>query len=46
VVPGDGTKVRGELHMNKGKVGEERRGKETDGCPITALLSTSRNINL
>jgi hypothetical protein len=21
--------------MNKGRVGEERRGKETDGCPLT-----------
>jgi hypothetical protein len=21
--------------MNRGKVGEERRGKETDGCPLT-----------
>jgi hypothetical protein len=21
--------------MNRGRVGEERRGKETDGCPLT-----------
>jgi hypothetical protein len=21
--------------MNKGRVGEERKGKETDGCPLT-----------
>jgi hypothetical protein len=26
----------GEIHMNKGRVGEERRGKEMDGCPLTA----------
>jgi hypothetical protein len=25
----------GEIHMNKGRVGEERGGKETDGCPLT-----------
>jgi hypothetical protein len=25
----------GEVHMNKGRVGEERGGKETDGCPLT-----------
>jgi hypothetical protein len=25
----------GKIHMNKGRVGEERRGKETDGCPLT-----------
>jgi hypothetical protein len=25
----------GEIHMNKGRVGEERKGKETDGCPLT-----------
>jgi hypothetical protein len=25
----------GEVHINKGRVGEERRGKETDGCPLT-----------
>jgi hypothetical protein len=28
----------GEIHMNKGRVGEERRGKETDGCPLTLIL--------
>jgi hypothetical protein len=22
--------------MNRGRVGEERRGKETDGCPLTS----------
>jgi hypothetical protein len=25
----------GEIDMNKGRVGEERRGKETYGCPLT-----------
>jgi hypothetical protein len=25
----------GKIHMNKGRVGEERRGKEMDGCPLT-----------
>jgi hypothetical protein len=23
--------------MNKGRVGEERKGKETDGCPLTGV---------
>jgi hypothetical protein len=27
----------GKIHMNKGRVGEERRGKEMDGCPLTIL---------
>jgi hypothetical protein len=35
VVPGDGTEVKGVLHMNRGRVVEERGGKETDGCPLT-----------
>jgi hypothetical protein len=26
----------GEIHMNKGRVGEERKGKEMDGCPLTS----------
>jgi hypothetical protein len=38
VVPGDGTDVWGEIHMNKGRVGEERRGKEMDRCPLTAAF--------
>jgi hypothetical protein len=25
----------GEIHMNRGRVGEERVGKEMDGCPLT-----------
>jgi hypothetical protein len=25
----------GGIHINKGRVGEERKGKETDRCPLT-----------
>jgi hypothetical protein len=25
----------GEIHMDKGRVGEESKGKEIDGCPLT-----------
>jgi hypothetical protein len=25
----------GEIYINKERVGEERRGKEMDGCPLT-----------
>jgi hypothetical protein len=28
--------------MNRGRVGEERRGKEMDGCPLTAKASLFR----
>jgi hypothetical protein len=35
VVPGDSIEVWEEIHMNRGRVGEERRGKEMDGCPLT-----------
>jgi hypothetical protein len=35
VIPGDGTEVRGGIHMNRGRVGDERGGKEMDGCPLT-----------
>jgi hypothetical protein len=34
VVPGDGTEVWGEIHMNRGRVGEEKGGKEANGCPL------------
>jgi hypothetical protein len=27
-------RVVGEIHMNRGRVGEERGGKETDRCPL------------
>jgi hypothetical protein len=35
VVPRDGTEMRGGIHMNRGRVGEEKGGKETNGCPLT-----------
>jgi hypothetical protein len=38
VVPGDGTEVRGRIYMNRGRVGEERGGKETDRCPLTVPI--------
>jgi hypothetical protein len=37
-VPGDSTEVWGEIHMNRGRVGEERESKKTYGCPLTPLL--------
>jgi hypothetical protein len=27
----------GEVHMNKGRVGEDRGSKEMDRCPFTAI---------
>jgi hypothetical protein len=36
VVPGDGTKVWERYIWTRGGVGEESKGKETDGCPLTA----------
>jgi hypothetical protein len=35
VIPGDG---REGIHMNMGRVGEERGGKETDRCPLTIFM--------
>jgi hypothetical protein len=32
----------GEIYMNKWRVGEERRGKETDGCPLTSGASVAQ----
>jgi hypothetical protein len=32
--------------MNRGRVGEKRRGKETDGCPLTANATTLKNYRL
>jgi hypothetical protein len=29
----------GRINMNRGRVGEERGGKETDGCPLTVTTS-------
>jgi hypothetical protein len=28
----------GDIHMNRGRVGEERGGKETDRCPLTIFV--------
>jgi hypothetical protein len=28
----------------RGIVGEERRGKETDGCPLTAMAATAASM--
>jgi hypothetical protein len=28
----------GRIHMNRGRVGEERGGKEMDRCPLTDIL--------
>jgi hypothetical protein len=41
VIPGDGTEVRGGIHMNRGRVGEERGGKEMDRCPLTPATTTT-----
>jgi hypothetical protein len=32
--------------MNKGRVGEERRGKEIDGCPFTLPPPSKRGITM
>jgi hypothetical protein len=32
----------GEIHMNKGRVGEERRGKKMDRCPLTGIKKEIR----
>jgi hypothetical protein len=32
----------GEIHMNKGGVGEERGGKEMDRCPLTPVTTLSQ----
>jgi hypothetical protein len=29
----------GGIHMNKGRVGEDRGSKETDGCPLTGAYT-------
>jgi hypothetical protein len=34
----------GEIHMNKGRVGEERGGKEMDGCPLTGQVGSSKQV--
>jgi hypothetical protein len=30
--------------MNRGRVGEERGGKKTDGCPLTTNTTPEQNI--
>jgi hypothetical protein len=49
MVPGDGTEMLqgcGEYTYEQGELrgaeGEERRGKEKDGCPLTEALTTGR----
>jgi hypothetical protein len=32
--------------MNRGRVGEERGGKEMDGCPLTLLIPQSSQKEL
>jgi hypothetical protein len=32
----------GEIHMDKGRVGEESKGKEADGCPLTPSQGKSK----
>jgi hypothetical protein len=32
---------RGGIHMNKGRVGEDRGNKETDGCPLTGVVGAT-----
>jgi hypothetical protein len=36
----------GKIHMNKGRVGEERKGKETDRCPFTDIYISLLTSNL
>jgi hypothetical protein len=31
--------------MNRGRVGEERRGKEMDGCPLTLSCSGASSLS-
>jgi hypothetical protein len=35
----------GDIHINRGRVGEERRGKEMDGCPLIACASYGYTLN-
>jgi hypothetical protein len=34
----------GEIHMDKGRVGDESKGKETDGCPLTKSYYDQNSI--
>jgi hypothetical protein len=33
----------GEVHMNKGRIVEDRGRKEMDRCPLTSMLNVYRN---
>jgi hypothetical protein len=33
-----------EIHMNKGRVGEERGGKKIDRCPFTMSVQLDRSV--
>jgi hypothetical protein len=33
-----------EVHMSKGKVGEDRGSKEMDGCPLTDTIFMYSNL--
>jgi hypothetical protein len=35
----------GEVHMSKGRVGEDRGSKETDGCPLTSPATFQTMMN-
>jgi hypothetical protein len=43
--PWGGYKSVGEIHMNNERVGEERGGKEMDGCPLTHTTNLVIGIN-
>jgi hypothetical protein len=34
----------GNVHMNKGRAGEDRGSKETDGCPLTGPWRWYRGV--
>jgi hypothetical protein len=36
----------GGIHMNKGRVGEDRGSKEIDGCPLTGNVRGHPSISL
>jgi hypothetical protein len=39
-----GYKGVGDIHMNRGRVGEERGGKKMDRCPLTLLPLQKHSI--
>jgi hypothetical protein len=36
----------GGIHMNKGRVGEDRGSKETDRCPLTIIIAFCRMVDV